>query len=274
MNPAAVATNALAAQQEPYFALIDGDLGYDNGRSAKTAIAFLQNYSRHMVDPKGRLVPLVAGIGNHEVDGGYAKPRANATFFLPLFDGLYPEKTYAALDFGDYLSLVLLDTGHVEPIGGAQTDWLEAALDERQGRPHLLVANHVPAYPSYRNPEAGKNGAFGTGEGNRLHWCPLFERYGVDGVLEHHDHTFKRTHALTDGLRDKNGVTYLGDGSWGMLRTPVAPEKRPYLAKVGRAYHLTVHKLEGADRYHVALAAGGKVADVHHTSGKRPARRA
>ncbi|MBX9623350.1 MAG: metallophosphoesterase family protein [Gemmataceae bacterium] len=273
VNAHAVANNLLAAKQDPYFALIGGDLGYDNGRSAKTAIAFLQNYSRTMVDTRGRLIPLVAGIGNHEVDGGYAKPRANAPFFLALFDGLYPDRTYATLDFGDYLSLVLLDSGHVEPIGGAQADWLETALEDRQGRPHLIAANHVPAYPSYRNPDTGKDGAFGTGEANRIHWCPLFERLGVDAVLEHHDHTFKRTHPLTDGLRDKNGVVYLGDGSWGMIRPPVAPDKRPYLAQVGRAYHLSVHKLEGPDRYHVALAEGGKVADVFHTSGKRPARR-
>ncbi|MBX9584110.1 MAG: metallophosphoesterase family protein [Gemmataceae bacterium] len=273
VNPHVVANNLLAAKQDPYFALIGGDLGYDNGRSAKTAIAFLQNYSRTMVDGRGRLIPLVAAVGNHEVDGGYAKPRANAPFFLALFDGLYPDHTYATLDFGDYLSLVLLDTGHVEPIGGAQADWLETALEDRQGRPHLIAACHVPAYPSYRNPDAGKDGAFGTGEGNRLHWCPLFERLGVDAVLEHHDHAFKRTFPLTDGLRDRNGVVYLGDGSWGQLRAPVAPEKRPYLAEVGKAYQVSVHRLEGPDRFHLALAEGGRVEDVYFTGGKRPARR-
>jgi hypothetical protein len=269
---AAVRTNQIAAKQEPYFALVGGDLGYDNGSSAKTAIQFVQNYAKHMIDPKGRLIPLVTCIGNHEVRGGYKGKRADATYYLPLFDGLYKESTYNALDFGDYLSLVLLDTGHVSPIGGDQTDWLDSALAEREGRPHLFVANHVPAYPSYRAPEGFAN-LFGTGEANRLHWCPLFEKYRVDAVLEHHDHTFKRTHPLTGGLVDKYGVPYLGDGSWGMLRAPNAPEKRPYLAKVAKAYHVTVHRFEGDQRYHVALDDTGRVADVYGTTGKRPAKR-
>lgn len=273
-NPHAVANNILAAKQEPHFTLIGGDLGYDNGSSAKTALQFVQNYSKHMIDPKGRLIPLVACLGNHEVRGGYNGKREDATFFLPLFDGLYKERTYGTLDFGDYLSLVLLDSGHVSKIGGDQADWLEDVLKAREERPHLFVANHVPAYPSYRAAESGPlSGKLGTGEANRLHWCPLFERYGVDAVLEHHDHAFKRTHPLKGGLRDRYGVPYLGDGSWGQLRAPMPPEKRPYLAATAKAYHMTVHRLEGEQRYHVALEEGGRVADVYGTTGKRPAKR-
>ena len=286
-GPHAIGTNQIAAKQEPYFALIGGDLGYDNGTSAKTAITFLQNYSKHMVDPKGRLIPMVTCIGNHEVRGGYKGKRSDATYYLPLFDGLYRDATYGTLDFGDYLSLVLLDSGHVSAIGGEQTDWLRSALAEREDRPHLIVANHVPAYPSFRSPGSSlpdstskllgtlglKALAGGTGEENRKHWCPLFETHGVDAVLEHHDHTFKRTHPLIDGLVSKYGVPYLGDGSWGQLRSPATPENRPYLAAVGQAYHMTVHRLEGEQRYHVALEESGKIADVYGTFGKRPHRR-
>src|SRR5262249_5847730 len=50
VGPHAIGTNIIAAKQEPYFVLIGGDLGYDNGVSAKTAITFLQNYSKHMID--------------------------------------------------------------------------------------------------------------------------------------------------------------------------------------------------------------------------------
>jgi hypothetical protein len=268
----AINTNILAAKQEPHFALIGGDLGYDNGRSPGTAIKFLTNYAKHMIDPKGRMIPMVTCIGNHEVNGGYSKKREDATYYLPLFDGLYKDTTYATLDFGNYLSLVLLDSGHISPIAGEQADWLEDVLKERVERPHLFAVNHVPAYPSAREPE-GTNGKFGTGEAQRLHWCPLYERFGVDVVLEHHDHAFKRTHALTAGMKDKYGVPYLGDGSWGQLRTPGTLEKRPYLAAVSKAYHMTVHRLEGDQRYHVALEESGKVADVFGTYGKRPAKR-
>ena len=268
----AVGTNILAALQEPWFALIGGDLAYDNGRSPATFLAFLQNYHRHMVDPQGRLIPLLSCLGNHEVNGGYKTRRQDAPSYLSVFDGFYSEKTYGVVDIGDYLSIVLLDTGHISPIAGEQTDWLASTLAARQDRQHLIVANHVPAYPSYRAPET-QSDKFGTGEEQRTHWSPLFERYNVDAVLEHHDHTFKRTHPLAGGLKDKHGVVYLGDGSWGKLRPPKTPEARPYLASVGHAYHMTVHRLEGDQRFHVALEESGRVADVCMTAGKRPARR-
>jgi hypothetical protein len=271
-NSHAINTNILAAKQEPYFALIGGDLAYDNGRSPETSLQFLRNYSRQMVDRQGRLIPLIPCIGNHEVDGSYNQPRSRAASYLSLFDGFYPERTYGVLDIGDYLSLVLLDTGHIAPIGGEQTDWLAATLAARQDRQHLIVANHVPAYPSYRAPEA-KDGAPGAGAAQRKHWSPLFEKYKVDVVLEHHDHTFKRTHPLTDGHYDKNGVLYLGDGSWGRLRAPQKPEQRPYLAASSESYHMTVHRLEGPRQFHVALEESGRVADVCMTVGKRPSRR-
>jgi hypothetical protein len=267
----AIASNQTAARQDPYFVLIAGDLGYDNGVSAATAVTFISNYSSQMVDSQGRLIPLITCLGNHEVRGGYKGQRSDATYYLPLFDGLYRETTYNVLDIGDYLSIVLLDTGHISPIPGEQTDWLAKVLRERQERPHLLVAYHVPAYPSVRSPQATIG--FGTGELQRKHWCSLLERYRVDVVLEHHDHVFKRTHPLTDGLRDRYGVPYLGDGSWGKLRTPASPEKRPYLARVSRNYHFTVHRLEGEQRFHIALTDNGKIADVYMTQGKRPAKR-
>lgn len=268
----AIGTNILAAKQEPYFALIGGDLAYDNGRSPITFFRFLQNYHQHMVDPKGRLIPLISCPGNHEVDGGYTTNRAKSPHYLSVFDGFYSDTTYGVLDIGDYLSIVLLDSGHLSPIAGEQTSWLAKALAERQERQHLIVANHVPAYPSYRAPE-GTEGKQGTGEEQRKHWSPLFERFNVDVVLEHHDHTFKRTHPLTNGLRDKYGVLYLGDGSWGKLRALKGPELRPYLATVSSAYHMTVHRLEGEQRFHVALEEGGRIADVCATTNKRPAKR-
>jgi len=256
-------SNALAAKQDPNFVVMAGDLAYDNGRSPETFLTFLRNHHESMVDSQGRLIPLVSTLGNHEVNGGYNQPRSAAGSYLSVFDALFEETTYGVLDFGDYLSLVLLDTGHLTKVAGEQTSWLETTLAEREDHPHVLVLYHVPAYPSYRDPEA-------TGEDQRTHWCPLFERYRVNTVLEHHDHTFKRSHPLTDGMVDeKNGVLYLGDGSWGKLRSPKSPEERPYLAKTSEMYHITVHEIQGNRRFHAALDAEGRIADLATTVGKR-----
>jgi hypothetical protein len=268
----AVKSNRLASKQDPRFVLMAGDLAYDNGTSPETFTRFLKNYHATLVDSDGRLIPLISCIGNHEVVDGYKGSRSDSPHYLALFDGLFADRTFNVLDIGDYLSLVLLDTNHIAPVAGEQTSWLERTLADRQDRTHLIVANHVPAYPSHREPW-GADGSPGTGTDQRKHWCPLFEKYKVDVVLEHHDHTFKRTRPLVDGHFDKHGVVYLGDGSWGKLRVPHTPEERPYLAAVDEAYHLAVHRLEGQQAMHVALADTGKVADVCVTDCKRPAKR-
>ncbi|HEY1376542.1 MAG TPA: metallophosphoesterase family protein [Gemmataceae bacterium] len=268
VNQHAVANNQQAARQDPLFALIGGDLAYENGKSAEISLGFLRNYSRHMVARDGRMIPMVACIGNHEVDGGYDKPREKAPFYYALFDGLFRDTGYAALDFGDYLSLVLLDSGHTSKIGGDQADWLERVLKARADHPNVFCVNHVPAYPSYRNYQ-GNTEKVGTGEGNRTHWVPLFEKYRVPVVLEHHDHTFKRTKPLIGGHVNSNGVLYLGDGSWGRLRNPKKPDELPYLAASSRDYHLSLHRIQGQERFHLALDEFGRVMDVARTGQRK-----
>jgi acid phosphatase type 7 len=269
VNAQTVANNIQAARQCPQFTVIGGDLGYDNGKSVEVSMAFLRNYSRHMVAPDGNLIPMIPCIGNHEVDGGYNKPRSKAPFFYALFDGLFPETGYNTLDFGEYLSLVLLDTGHTSKIGGEQADWLETTLKARKDHPNVMVVNHVPAYPSFRSATSTDKEKKGTGEDNRHYWVPLFEKYRVPVVLEHHDHTFKRTKPLIDSRADNNGVLYLGDGSWGRLRAAKSPEKLSYLATSGTEYHLSLHRIQGEERFHLALDSHGKVMDVSRTGQRK-----
>ncbi len=265
----AVANNILAAKQDPMFALIGGDIAYDDGLLPDVSLQFVRNYSRHMVDSQGRLIPMVVCIGNHDLQGEYGMQRQDAPFFFSLHDGLFAERSYATLDFGDYLSLVLLDTGHVAPIGGEQADWLDKSLAERTDRPHLYVVNHVPAYPS--RPNSGDKNEPDSGEMNRQHWVPLFEKHNVDLVLEHHDHAFSRTHPLKNNSVDKNGLVYLGDGSWGKMRSTKAPDNRPYLAFTDESCHLSVHRLEGQQCFHLTLSDAGRIVDACQTS-KRPRR--
>ncbi|GAA4421605.1 metallophosphoesterase family protein [Bremerella cremea] len=256
---AARRTNEVAANQSPRFVILGGDLAYENGSSAKTFLKFIDQYSADLRDERGHLIPLVACIGNHETVGFYDKTRQDAPFFYAMFDGLYPDTGYATLDFGDYLSLVLTDSGHTSPIDGDQTEWLEKVLKEREEMPNVFVVNHVPMYPCVRNADDRLHAAM------RKHWSPLLERYNVDAALEHHDHAFKRTHRMKDGLINDRGVLYLGDGSWGKIRSPEGPDKRPFLAKSTESYHLSLHRLEGKDRFHLALSDHGKVVDAVHT---------
>jgi hypothetical protein len=93
-------------------------------------------------------------------------------------------------------------------------------------------------------------------------------------VFEHHDHAYKRTHPLLDGHINSNGIVYLGDGSWGKVRMPAPMESRPYMAVAHEAYHMSVHRIEGDQRFHIAIADTGKIVDVCTTTKRAAVRKA
>ena len=123
---------ANAAALDPDFALLVGDLAYANGVLSNRWVEWLKSWTERAVSPDGRLIPMVAGIGNHEVKGGYnGKAPEDAPFYYSLFRT--PEsRSYYLLDFGRYLSIVLLDSSHTNPVAGAQAEWLKEALAARR----------------------------------------------------------------------------------------------------------------------------------------------
>jgi 3',5'-cyclic AMP phosphodiesterase CpdA len=232
---------------QPDFIVIGGDLAYTVGtknllKGPNWALARWQAFLRDLqrsIGQDGRLIPMLPLVGNHDVN----KPK-NRTDKPELFYEIFtfPEmgKSYRSLDFGDYLSLVMLDTGHTSPMEGDQTVWLEKTLKAKQPFSYLLAAYHVAAYPSYY-PFIGDNE-----EIIRKNWVPLFEKYEVAFAFEHHNHMYKRTHPIKDGKINPRGVTYLGDGSWGMPPRQVSThEKRWYLEKtasVSSCYIVTLSR--------------------------------
>jgi hypothetical protein len=103
----------------------------------------------------------------------------------------------------------------------------------------------------------------------RKYWVPLFDRYGVDVSLEHHDHTYKRTYRLTAGERDPQGVLYMGDGAWGMApRTVVTPEERSYLRKSISSRHVIRVTLDGEGQKFLAVDEQGRVIDRYEMERK------
>ncbi len=244
--------NRLAASRDPDFAVWGGDLAYCDGKPEKARRwwRFFQSVHRHLRTPDGRLVPLVVVPGNHEVH----KENGRADCYLALFPAK-SGRTYGAFDAGDYLTLLLLDTGHLAEINGEQTIWLERALVERRGRPHVLPVYHVGAYPSVRDFDGSSAGAI------REHWVPLFEEHGVGLAFEHHDHTYKVTHPLRRGTIDPSGVVYAGDGAWGVGTREVKSD-RPYLRQAAGVHHFHEVTLEPQARHLQSVAADGTVMDA------------
>ncbi len=260
--------NKVAATTNPHFALLGGDLAYsaDNlgfaSENGKRWIDFLSLYSRTMVTKEGNMIPLLPAIGNHEVKGRKQNVEA-APFFYFLFPTPGPSG-YAAIDFGDTLSVLILDSDHTHPIEGEQTKWLEKTLKERENVKTVFALYHVPAYPCVRKFEGKINTKI------RTYWVPLFEKYGLDVAFEHHDHAYKRTYPLKEGKLHAKGVVYLGDGGWGVAtpRNP-APSKPWYLAAAHPTRHIILVTLESRHRSFQALDSQGNVFD-HYSQGIIP----
>ncbi|MBA3957827.1 MAG: metallophosphoesterase family protein [Parachlamydiaceae bacterium] len=255
--------NREAAKKEPSFALVGGDLAYSapsGGFFAKFFmhekpdrwLAWLVAWKEHMVTPKGRLIPLIPAIGNHETVGGDKQTPEEARFFYALFP-MPGKQGYNVLDFGNYLSLILLDTGHTHPIRGEQTNWLAQTLQERATVLNKFALYHEGAYPSYRSPRSKNSRTI------RQHWIPLFEQYGLNAAFENHDHAYKRTHPIKEDKIDPQGVLYIGDGCWGVK--PRETKERWYLAKTASQRHVVLVTLTKDKTRFAAIDAQGDLID-------------
>lgn len=237
--------NRVISYSNPDFVVIGGDIAYTSGkkqllRGPKWALARWQAFLRSLqrsLSRDGRLIPILPVVGNHDVSK-FKKRAGQLELFYEIFTFPEKEKAFRALDFGNYLSLILLDTGHTWSIKGEQERWLDEALKQRESAQYLMAAYHVAAYPSHYQLSGARE------ENIRKHWVPLFEKYHVPFAFEHHNHTFKRTHPIKEGKIDPEGVTYLGDGSWGVPPRQVkSPKELWYLAKsasINSCYFVTL----------------------------------
>jgi hypothetical protein len=258
------AMNALAGRLDPSFVMIGGDLAYTCAKTNRPEEmarwdAFFDSWKQNARTPDGRLVPLLVAMGNHESIGAWGQTPKSAVGFYTQF-AMPGQQGYNCLDAGNYLSIFLLDSGITHSIAGAQTEWLKESLAKRQNIPHVFPIYHVPAYPSFRDDESGESG--NLTQQIRDNWCPLFEKYGVKISFENHDHAYKRTQPVRDGKVDQDGVTYLGDGAWGVkLRVPNPEKPRWYVAKSASIRHFYLVTLYPDQRHVVAINDQGQIFD-------------
>lgn len=256
--------NRTVMAYNPEFIVWGGDLAYADGKIENSSRweEWFEGNLNTLVTEDGRVLPIVAAIGNHEVLGGRYHDemkdekgrREHAPFFYQFF--AFPSQGYGVLDFGDYLSFVLGDTAHSNPIEGEQTKWMKETIEQRRKRPHLIPVYHVPAYPSHREFDKGNSQAV------REHWVPIFESNGVQVAFEHDDHTFKRTVPIRDGREDPTGIVYIGDGCWGVEPRPVHdPEATWYLEKAASVRHGLIVTITPDSKKIVVVDHAGNVID-------------
>ena len=115
------------------------------------------------------------------------------------------------------------DSGVMSP-GNAQYDFLERELSTSNDR-WKVVYFHYPPYVS---------GGYQVEDLRQL--SPVFERYGVDLVINSHTIVYERSHPLTKGTVDyDNGIVYIVAGGAGAMPDWLLPKGMAYLAILGGA---------------------------------------
>jgi hypothetical protein len=230
----AAAMLRLAARQEPYFAVLGGDLAHANGEPYELDEwdEWFAMWDECMVTPDGYTIPFVTCIGNHETRRGTeGRPASERAPFFMRFFAEAPDHCYTSYTLGDEVVFLMLDTGYVSRFDGPQRAWLQETLALHAASRWTFAVYHEPLYPAhydFENPEAVEG---------RLHWAPLFDAYGVTAAFEHHEHNHKRTYRLTGGQRGEVGTAYLGNGCIGMEPRSVKGAERGYLAQAVPARH-------------------------------------
>lgn len=247
--------NQTIMKQDPLFCVIGGDIAYAiNGTPFQLEnspfnrwISFLSIWKEQMITPDGRVIPFILGAGNHDI------AKDNHELFFTLFP--FPEKRlYRAIDFGSYMSLILLDTNHLESIEGAQTQWLEQTLKNKEDFLYRFAIYHEGAYPAcYSYQET-------TPKEIRTFWCPLFDKYKLTAAFENHNHAFKKTYPLKNGEIDSKGVIYFGDGCWGA--TPRKTHDMWYLEKRARKNCVFLIEIQEKQAKVEAIGITGKSLDT------------
>ncbi len=226
----------IAAQDNPHFAIIGGDIAYANGdvNSQSIWLAFLKIWQDTMITAEGYTIPLIAGIGNHEInDTPYLPTKTvwdKAPFYYMLFHPA-DDKTFFERQLGKNAVLFILDTDHIYSSAGEQLAWLNTSFAKHSNANFRFASYHVPLYPSYRDPEAEAHVTL------RKNWLKTFDNYNLDIGFENHEHTLKKTKLLKNNkVVDTRGTYYLGDGSWGTAS--FTPVERWYLQQSKAISHV------------------------------------
>jgi len=203
-------TTRQLAKRNPDFSVFGSDLAYANGKSVERWPVFLDVMAKEALDDKGRLIPAIVCIGNHEVKGGYHKSPKEAPFFYSLFELPEGKSNYVQTVAG-FAAFVMLDSNHTQKIKD-QALWLEETLKNHKNFPYSFPVYHFPAYGLVKGGLKNQNSIDA-----REHWVPLFEKYNVRLAFENDHHIYKRSKPIRNGKVNKaSGITYVGDGAYGV----------------------------------------------------------
>jgi len=221
--------------QDPYFALIGGDVAYANSFPTCYRVwdKWLQMWETNMLTIAGHMIPFIMAIGNHEA-GGWGIPQEEVQFFFKYFaqqTNSNPDpnqrSSFHSHNITANSAIMVLDTAHVAPVTGDQLNWLTQQLSTKYaGFSNTMAVYHVPMYPGASSLDMSPRSAT-----LKKYWAPVFDTYNLNTAFENHDHTYARSKLLKGDKENANGTLYAGAGTWGVTPRAIHPDNEKYLAK-------------------------------------------
>ena len=238
----ALSNDGQLAAQNPVFHLHAGDLCYADSSGSGGPVSSTGAGGTDVYDPRtwdqflaqtepiAASVPWMAGLGNHDMEALYSPngyggqlarwdfPDNGPVHSEGVYSFIYGNVGVISLDPNDVSFEIPANLGYT---GGAQTAWLDKRLAFLRAQPDVdfvVVFFHHCAY-STTTAHASEGGV-------RAQWVPLFDKYGVDLVINGHNHIYERADVLKGGVSKKtpigatvhpatDGTTYVTAGAAG-----------------------------------------------------------
>jgi len=221
-----------AYKTNPDFVMNTGDNVYDKGLDSEYARNFFPVYNADTTDPSQgapllRSVPFYTVLANHDLNEkhqtvcdfdaardvlgyytamhmplngpaapAFATPLAGNKEAIGLFRDSagprYPQMANYSFDYGDAHFLCLDANTYIDPTDPALQSWIESDLSGSSAVWKFAVFHHPPF----------NVGGEHYGEQHMRALSPLFEKHGVDIVLNGHEHTYQRTMPLRFDPKD------------------------------------------------------------------------
>jgi hypothetical protein len=262
--------------QNPAFHLHAGDLCYadttGSGKPTDVYDPLAWDEFLAQTEPIASSVPWMASMGNHDMEAlyspdGYGGQVARWDFpdngpagAVGVYSFIYGNVGVISLDTNDITHEIPANYNYT---GGAQTRWLDHRLRFLRNQADVdfvVVFFHHCAYST--------TSAHASDGGVRSRWVPLFDKHGVDLVINGHNHVYERADVLKNGHAKKtpigatvdtetDGTTYVtAGGGGGVLYSFAVPD----------SYAGHVHDLDAVPSF---VWAAGRERVTEHASWSR-----
>ncbi len=249
------------AQEGLDLLLTTGDNAYGDGTHVEWQTNVFEPYRALLAE-----VPMYAVIGNHDDKTDDARPELDNLFVPAQALNEQDQERYYSIEWGP-LHFVGLDTeralddmlpGLLNPEFKDPTQqdaWFRGDM-EANTRPWKIVSFHQPTFSNTegRSPEMRMREAF----------VPMFEEFGVQLVLQGHNHLYERYHPIRElqlTTTEGGGVVYVTTGGGGKSLYDEDTDSDPWQVTFKETYHFVYGVIEGCTLTLSAVDLNGEIFD-------------